>query len=1278
VRIVFLIVAALAGMLVATAPAQRSTPVQVIAPSGVADDWFGSTVAIDGDTMVVAAMSASVGPIENQGLVCVYRWTGSGWALEATLHDPNGGSSEGFGQSVAISGDTVIVGATGARSGGSVRGAAYVFVRIDVTWTQQARLMSDSVTDSVGFGGSVAIDGDTAVIGAPRSDVGGNLDQGTAHVFIRSGSTWTEAARLTASGGRSMDSFGTAVSVSDDTVVVGAHAADVGANMDQGAAYVFARSGPAWTQQARLLAADGSANDYFGNAVAICGDTVIVGARDDRVGVNVIQGSAYVFTRTAATWSQQAKLTDANGGVGDSLGASVSLSGDTAIVGAFQATVGGAYSRGYAAVFTRSGTTWTQQTRVMAPDGGAGDQFGRSVGISGDLAVVGAPFDQVGANVDQGSAWVYSRVGSRWIGADTMLSASGGEAGDFFGGAVAVFGDTAIVGASFDDVGGNVDQGSAYVFVRAGAGWAEQARLTAADGAAGDRFGDVVAIHGDTVIVGAWNDDVGGSVDQGSAYVFTRTGSTWTQQAKLTAVGGLAQDAFGSAVAIEADTAVVGAYAALVGNNSYQGAAYVFTRTGSAWTQEARLVEAGGQAGDSFGHSVSISGHTVIVGSPFDRQLVGGEGAAFAFVRSGSGWAQEARLWPSSNQGGALYGYSVSISGDTAIVAAPYRDVAPNVDQGTVTVFTRSGTTWTRQTTLTAPDGAPYDRFGISAAISGDMVMVGAMDDDVNGNVDQGSASLFRRLNSTWSRHALPGVPGPSAGDRIGWSVAISGDAAIVGVPSGDVGSNVDHGSAWIVDLVPADLRLARNEITNVSYQDLLAASNAALNGERVAATEGDWRSIGSLYANSRLLSFRGWGDIRTPSSTAIELGNASELVAGDDIEIFGNFRVWTGSAISVIADSFRLGSRGFVTVRSGSSLTITATDAHADGRTSLERGASLTVTGDWRNIGPVMMSRDASFTCNGFVRNVDEWTMDQGAMVTAGTSLDNRSTWTMASGTVTAPSVDNLGRLNVAGEANVVGRLNNVRGAEVRLSTGALSVSGDVINSGLIDGTACTTCPAQPPAMVVGGMLALGPSSALMMPFTGSEVVVGGSLESRIRANEHYDMADATLHMQSDGREVTLEVMSRDIGDDPSGLDRSIAGHFPIGELRLGGPGSVVQLVDASDNALDGMERCEAVYVGTLRIGAGVRLSNAECRIYYMTLVNDGEVDFPDNLIPLPQVQPCPADFNQDGGVDGGDVDAFFTSWESGDSAADVNQDGGVDGSDMDVFFTAWEAGGC
>jgi hypothetical protein len=180
---------------------------------------------------------------------------------------------------------------------------------------------------------------------------------------------------------------------------------------------------------------------------------------------------------------------------------------------------------------------FTQQAKLTASDGAAGDSFGSSVALSGDTALVGAPYDDVGANTDQGSAYVFVRSGATWS-QQAKLIASDGAAYDYLGASVALSGDTALVGAHWNEIGANFDQGSAYVFVRSGTTWSQQAELTAADGTTWDSFGHSVALSGDTALVGAnWDDTC-----QGSAYAFVRSGATWNQQAKLTASDGAASD----------------------------------------------------------------------------------------------------------------------------------------------------------------------------------------------------------------------------------------------------------------------------------------------------------------------------------------------------------------------------------------------------------------------------------------------------------------------------------------------------------------------------------------------------------------------------------------------------------------------------------------------------------------------------------------------------------------------------------------------------------------
>ena len=324
-----------------------------------------------------------------------------------------------------------------------------------------------------------------------------------------------------------------------------------------------------------VTVSDVAADDRFGESVALLGDTALVGARGYDVGLNPDQGSVYVFTRSGSTWSLQQQLTASDGAEGDWFGSSVALSGDTALIGAPLDDVSGNSDQGSAYVFTRSGTTWSQQAHLTAADGAAGDYFGASVALSGDTALVGADNDNVSGNAYQGSAYIFTRSGAAWS-QQAHLTASDGAAEDFFSLSVALSGDTALVGAPDDNVSGNNQQGSAYVFVRSGSSWSQQAHLTGSDGAEEDWFGMSVALSGDTALVGASGKTVGAHYGQGSVYVFTRSGATWTQQGQLTASDGAAEDIFGYSVALSGDTALVGAPQHDVGGNADQGAVYFF------------------------------------------------------------------------------------------------------------------------------------------------------------------------------------------------------------------------------------------------------------------------------------------------------------------------------------------------------------------------------------------------------------------------------------------------------------------------------------------------------------------------------------------------------------------------------------------------------------------------------------------------------------------------------------------------------------------------------
>ena len=329
--------------------------------------------------------------------------------------------------------------------------------------------------------------------------------------------------KLTRSDGSVGDAFGRSVSISGDYVIIGAYSDDDIGN-SSGAAYIFRRMGAIW-MQTKLVASDGADYDFFGASVSVSGDFAIIGApRDDENGNS--SGSAYVFRREDTSWVEEAKITPSDGVSFDYFGTAVSISGDLAVVGApgyelFTNPPGAAY------VFRREGTDWVEEAKLLADDGADNDYFGFSVFVSGDYAIIGAHGnDDNGAK--SGSAYIFKREGLDWI-EEAKLIASDGQRGDFFGHSVSLSGDYAIIGAPYDDDDG-IDAGSGYVFKWDGSEWIENVKLNQINEAARDWFGYSVSISGDYAVVGSVRDDDNGS-SSGSAYIYKLDGITWIEHA---------------------------------------------------------------------------------------------------------------------------------------------------------------------------------------------------------------------------------------------------------------------------------------------------------------------------------------------------------------------------------------------------------------------------------------------------------------------------------------------------------------------------------------------------------------------------------------------------------------------------------------------------------------------------------------------------------------------------------------------------------------------------
>ena len=1077
---------------------------KLTAPNAAVEDEFGYSVAVDGNTVVVGAYSddstdTGGNPVANSGSAYVFTkpssggWVSTGTAATLTATDAAAGDE--FGSSVAVDGNTVVVGASGDDGQSETldfMGSAFVFVMPGsggwVSTSTAAKLTASTRGDNDYFGRSVAIDGDSIVVGADEAENtvdGSQVKTGSGYVFTKPGTGWatdTETAKLTASDSAATDKFGYAVALDGDTVVVGAY----GNDSSRGSAYVFTKPASGWddgTEAAQLTASDRAANDRFGSSVALDGGTVVVGAQNNDTAylfdivdwediadsnaatkshivrrltndiehtfrVRAVDGTeasdpsdyvsetpkaaAYAPARprnfsVTQTGDGEVELTwdahgypltvtgyeynqDDGGGVSnwiniegsdsgtvshtvtgltavptytfavhavnsagstESDSSSLKLSEAPAAPDSFSAVAGdGQVWLGWRspADFTISGyeyrqkegtdafgdwqtipgsragstfhivtgltnsTSYTFQVRAVnaaGESGSSGEQSatpatassapvkpeGFSATQTGDGEVEltweasSNPVNVTGYQFKQNSgSWtaiwesdsstvshsvtgltkgvtysfrvraVNSAVNSAGNGVssdsqsvtivdvpaapysfaaeagDTQVRLTWDDPGnasiakyqlwqfpptsirltsddraelDELGWSVAVDGDTLVIGALGDDPD---NTGAAYVFTRDDGGWTQVGKLTAAVRRNDAGFGHAVAVHGDTIVVGAYQENHIGNDDSiisdvGAAYVFTRPATGWadmTQTARLTASDAVANDEFGTSVAMYGDTIVVGAPEKDVNPNDEdddaKGSAYIFTRPADGWADMTETAALRGQSdGDRFGRSVAVHGDTVVVGA--HEEGANDQGEAYVFTKSAAtgvwdDWDNKeandatARLTASDRANGDRFGRAVAMDGDTIVVGALYNDYDDtdgdtDDNEGAAYVFTEPTGGWgdnsdtppkyTETAKLTASDGAEDDQFGISVAVGGDTVLVGADGDDSN----RGSAYVFTKPPTSWTDAAGTDkrtIYDRRGDDRFGNSVAVDGDTVLVGA----VGDDGVKGSAYV------------------------------------------------------------------------------------------------------------------------------------------------------------------------------------------------------------------------------------------------------------------------------------------------------------------------------------------------------------------------------------------------------------------------------------------------------------------------------------------------
>ncbi len=670
--------------------------------------------------MVVGAPLA--GPDKKHyGAAYVFVRAEGGWALQAELVPSSRGQDDYFGYSVAIDKDTVVVGAPlGEFRGRSEEGAAYVFAGSDGAWSQQAILGAPSrTTGQALFGLSVDIDGDEIIIGSP-----GYGNTGAAFVFARSANTWALQATLrdqpqsephTITG---YPDIGTAVSIQRGTAVVSIPSASEDTGNQIGAAWVFIRSNAGWEHQATLSPSAPIDRSRFGHTLALDNGRIVVGAPNAHRADGEEIGLAYVFQQSGASWRQVSVLEAIDGLDDDMFGSSVALGGDRLLVGAAQSDTDELENAGAVYVFSGGDNVWTLTGKLTAWDANGHEMFGTSVSLAGTEAIVGSG----GAAVAEGSGGT-STAGSVRIIADvtkapqppakiaTPLLPLATNAPVFteisqikkpegapccFGGPLAVSGDTVVVGAPEGD-GKPESNGLVYVYVRDGDQWALQARLNGD----GTEFGGYIDIDGDTIVAAA-------SRSSAAVHIFVRTNGAWARQARLEPP---TQRTVGSekSIALSNDTLVVW----------WQGNyPVVYARNGVRWIRQADLIPAGHDPTGAFVArvvNVDISGETAVVGNrsvsaPGKPEF----GAVHVFMRSGETWQQQEILTVSDRRSGDGCGALVTLSEDTLVVGC---DLASKAY-----LFVRESAVWVQKGKFAT---GIFSAFPGSVAVSGEAILVG-------------------------------------------------------------------------------------------------------------------------------------------------------------------------------------------------------------------------------------------------------------------------------------------------------------------------------------------------------------------------------------------------------------------------------------------------------------------------------------------------------------------------------------------------------------------------
>jgi len=782
------------------------------------NDYFGHSISTNNNKTIVG----TYGKDTQTGAAYIFANNTEVQEIQAS----DGSTFDQFGWSVAIKNNIIVV---GADKNDSNKGAIYIF-NYNGSWTETQKIIASDDTYNSSFGYSVAID-DVIVVGANGDDESGS-NAGAAYIFNYNGNEWIETQKIVSNDIEASDNFGESVAISNDIIVVGAY--NEGENIE-GAAYIFRLSGEVWVQEQKLQSSSMGNSYYFGNAVDIDNDIIIVGSYSDG---GFSAGAVYIFRLSGEVWIEEQKLESSDIAPSDNFGWSVAIEDDIIIVGAKNETslTGAAY------MFRYNGSTWIEEQKIVATDKETNDLFGQSVSIHNDFLAIGAHQESTGF-YRAGSAYFYNAISedalpqnypvkyntdlNKWAlykgtkpqayifnNVDKNAVIFNGsipiqfydkdnlrylEAGDNY---YSVGGDT--IAMSKYLVGTQVDENN---FILKNQLIKNKCNLSVSSGGiigkiqgsdidGNDYFGYSVAIDNGIIIVGAFGESEGGS-NAGAAYIYKYNGSSWTGEQKLLSSDIGISDRFGKSVAIENDIIVVGAY----GEDTDTGAAYVFRLSGEIWAEEQKLTASNKKESDFFGWASAIDNEVIVVSAR--NEGINSSGSAYIFRYDGT-WTEEQIIQSSDIEANDRFGCSIAIEEDVIAISSESEDTGGN-DVGAVYIFRYNGAEWIEEQKIQASDKEANDYFGKDVGISNNVIVVGAYLEDT-GEDGAGAAYVFRYNGTEWIEEQKLQASYVEGTAYFGVRVAIDNDIIMVGASGEDTkGSNAGavyifkyNGSSWV------------------------------------------------------------------------------------------------------------------------------------------------------------------------------------------------------------------------------------------------------------------------------------------------------------------------------------------------------------------------------------------------------------------------------------------------------------------------------------------------